>query len=127
MPKPSQVSLFKLLLRSRSLVPSPKSTYFLPSISLAPLPTQLGPNPTETPVLRFLHAPASNLHTLANPLGQNPRTRTQTHQTRRSLGTESAAELDVNKEVDTINLKFAEAREEIEMAMESKETVYFDE
>ena len=36
-------------------------------------------------------------------------------------------ELDVNKEVDMINLKFAEAREEIEMAMESKETVYFDE
>lgn len=26
-----------------------------------------------------------------------------------------------------INLKFAEAREEIEMAMESKETLYFDE
>lgn len=26
-----------------------------------------------------------------------------------------------------INLKFAEAREEIEMAMDSKETVYFDE
>lgn len=26
-----------------------------------------------------------------------------------------------------INLKFAEAREEIEMAMESKDTVYFDE
>lgn len=26
-----------------------------------------------------------------------------------------------------INLKFAEAREEIEMAMESKETVYFNE
>eukprot|EP00250_Pteridium_aquilinum_P025112 c3016_g1_i1 orf=62-448(+) len=30
-------------------------------------------------------------------------------------------------EVDEINSKFAEAREEIEMAMESKETVYFDE
>lgn len=29
--------------------------------------------------------------------------------------------------VDTINLKFAEAREEIESAMDSKETVYFDE
>lgn len=29
--------------------------------------------------------------------------------------------------MDLINLKFAEAREEIEMAMESKETVYFDE
>lgn len=35
--------------------------------------------------------------------------------------------LDHTKEVDTINLKFAEAREEIEMALESKETVYFDE
>ncbi|CAL0320511.1 unnamed protein product [Lupinus luteus] len=35
--------------------------------------------------------------------------------------------LDQNKEVDTINLKFAEAREEIEMALESKDTVYFDE
>lgn len=40
---------------------------------------------------------------------------------------DSAAEFDQNKEVDMINLKFAEAREEIEMAMESKETVYFDE
>lgn len=29
--------------------------------------------------------------------------------------------------MDEINLKFAEAREEIEMAMESKETVYFNE
>ncbi|KZV30247.1 hypothetical protein F511_40525 [Dorcoceras hygrometricum] len=29
--------------------------------------------------------------------------------------------------VDDINLKFAEAREEIESAMESKETVYFNE
>ncbi|KAJ1424960.1 hypothetical protein SESBI_11354 [Sesbania bispinosa] len=38
-----------------------------------------------------------------------------------------SSELDHNKEVDTINLKFAEAREEIEMALESKDTVYFDE
>lgn len=29
--------------------------------------------------------------------------------------------------MDEINLKFAEAREEIESAMESKETVYFNE
>ncbi|CAJ1976884.1 unnamed protein product [Sphenostylis stenocarpa] len=36
-------------------------------------------------------------------------------------------ELDHTKEVDTINLKFAEAREEIEMALESKDTVYFNE
>lgn len=35
--------------------------------------------------------------------------------------------MDHTKEVDTINLKFAEAREEIEMALESKDTVYFDE
>ncbi|KAJ1419760.1 hypothetical protein SESBI_14897 [Sesbania bispinosa] len=37
------------------------------------------------------------------------------------------SELDHNKEVDTINLKFSEAREEIKMALESKDTVYFDE
>ncbi|XP_042483674.1 embryogenesis-like protein [Macadamia integrifolia] len=33
----------------------------------------------------------------------------------------------MSREIDEINLKFAEAREEIEMALESKETVYFDE
>ncbi|KAK7391201.1 hypothetical protein VNO78_19613 [Psophocarpus tetragonolobus] len=38
-----------------------------------------------------------------------------------------SGELDHTKVVDTINLKFAEAREEIEMALESKDTVYFDE
>ncbi|EFJ32988.1 hypothetical protein SELMODRAFT_69085, partial [Selaginella moellendorffii] len=32
-----------------------------------------------------------------------------------------------NKELDDINSKFAEAREEIELASESKETVYFNE
>ncbi|KAL8523630.1 hypothetical protein ACS0TY_013561 [Phlomoides rotata] len=35
--------------------------------------------------------------------------------------------VEIDKEVDIINLKFAEAREEIESAMESKETVYFNE
>ncbi|KAG7032887.1 hypothetical protein SDJN02_06937, partial [Cucurbita argyrosperma subsp. argyrosperma] len=39
----------------------------------------------------------------------------------------SEPEFDQIREVDRINLKFAEAREEIESAMESKETVYFDE
>lgn len=34
---------------------------------------------------------------------------------------------ETDREVDKINLKFAEAREEIESAMESKETVYFNE
>nr|AFK48763.1 unknown [Medicago truncatula] len=38
-----------------------------------------------------------------------------------------SSNFDHNKEVDEINLKFAEAREEIEMALESKETVYFNE
>nr|GFD09738.1 polyribonucleotide nucleotidyltransferase [Tanacetum cinerariifolium] len=35
--------------------------------------------------------------------------------------------VETDKIVDEINMKFAEAREEIEMAMESKETVYFNE
>ncbi|XP_074280329.1 embryogenesis-like protein [Silene latifolia] len=38
-----------------------------------------------------------------------------------------SAEFDKNKIVDEINFKFAEAREEIESAMDSKETVYFNE
>lgn len=47
---------------------------------------------------------------------------------RRGLSTDSrSGEFDQDKVVDLINIKFAEAREEIEMAMESKETVYFDE
>lgn len=55
-----------------------------------------------------------------------------------SLSLSSSAQLDkfqsirlysaeTDREVDKINLKFAEAREEIESALESKETVYFDE
>lgn len=45
---------------------------------------------------------------------------------RRQFSVDSSS-LDYSKEVDEINSKFAEAREELEMAMESKETVYFDE
>ncbi|KAG7586706.1 hypothetical protein ISN45_Aa02g019770 [Arabidopsis thaliana x Arabidopsis arenosa] len=47
----------------------------------------------------------------------------------RRYGTDSSGDSppDVNKVVDEINLKFAEAREEIEMAMDAKETVYFNE
>jgi hypothetical protein len=44
---------------------------------------------------------------------------------RRSFSSSSAA--DYGKDVDEVNRKFAEAREEIEAAMESKETVYFNE
>ncbi|KAK4280122.1 hypothetical protein QN277_011789 [Acacia crassicarpa] len=39
----------------------------------------------------------------------------------------SGSEVDKDKEVDMINLKFAEAREEIEEALDSKDTVYFNE
>ncbi|CAN6326884.1 unnamed protein product [Urochloa humidicola] len=39
----------------------------------------------------------------------------------------SSSAADYGKDVDEVNRKFAEAREEIEAAMESKETVYFDE
>ncbi|KAL2508937.1 uncharacterized protein Fot_32584 [Forsythia ovata] len=35
--------------------------------------------------------------------------------------------VDTDKQVDKINLKFVEARDDIEAAMESKETMYFDE
>ncbi|KFK41594.1 hypothetical protein AALP_AA2G148900 [Arabis alpina] len=45
----------------------------------------------------------------------------------RRFGTDGGSPPDVNKVVDEINLKFAEAREEIEMAMDAKETVYFNE
>lgn len=39
----------------------------------------------------------------------------------------SGQPFEYDREVDEINLKFAEAREEIDAALESKETVYFDE
>ncbi|CAA7052356.1 unnamed protein product [Microthlaspi erraticum] len=49
------------------------------------------------------------------------------NENQRRFGTDSGSPPDVNKVVDEINLKFAEAREEIEMAMDAKETVYFNE
>ena len=39
----------------------------------------------------------------------------------------SSSASDYSAEVDEINAKFAEAREEIDVAMDSKETVYFNE
>jgi DNA-binding IclR family transcriptional regulator len=48
---------------------------------------------------------------------------------RRALlpGHRRAFSTDYSKDVDEVNRKFAEAREEIESAMDSKETVYFNE
>ncbi|KAK6938239.1 hypothetical protein RJ641_031747 [Dillenia turbinata] len=45
----------------------------------------------------------------------------------RLYSSESEYDFDQNKEVDEINLKFAEARDDIEMALESRETIYFNE
>ncbi|XP_051180912.1 embryogenesis-like protein [Lolium perenne] len=42
-------------------------------------------------------------------------------------GYRRAFSTDYGKDVDEVNRKFAEAREEIESAMDSKETVYFNE
>ncbi|XP_062097951.1 embryogenesis-like protein [Humulus lupulus] len=69
----------------------------------------------------------SNIHRFLHPTLSNASTQLSARQNLRKYSGGSGGELDQNKEVDTINLKFAEAREEIEMAMESKETVYFNE
>ncbi|KAF5735327.1 hypothetical protein HS088_TW15G00829 [Tripterygium wilfordii] len=73
----------------------------------------------------FLHSPTSQF--LYLPYRTDPELQLQFPTHSRRYSTHSASEVDVDREVDMINLKFAEAREEIEMAMESKETVYFDE
>lgn len=74
----------------------------------------------------------SRLSSLAKPptyLRLNSSSTAAVFETRRRYGSDAGGDSapDVNKAVDEINLKFVEAREEIEMAMESKETVYFDE
>ncbi|GAB2270273.1 hypothetical protein Dimus_005178 [Dionaea muscipula] len=108
----SSRSLYRFLHRStNSWRPSPPPTRFstLSSSTLSPIS-----------ILRhFLHrwssTPSPHLATPQNP---------------RNYGSESSSttpDFDVHKVVDEINLKFAEAREEIESAMDSKETVYFDE
>ncbi|CAN0863188.1 Embryogenesis-like protein [Linum grandiflorum] len=69
-----------------------------------------------------------NFHLVPNAAAENLQT---TESFRRGQGGirrwSSEPELDVDREVDMINLKFAEAREELETAMDAKETVYFDE
>ncbi|KAE8714282.1 hypothetical protein F3Y22_tig00110198pilonHSYRG00114 [Hibiscus syriacus] len=103
----SQISLCKYFLRyPLESYPKPTSSFLINSLSA--IPTQLVPSSVRCPKPNLFQHPI--------------------HQISLKYGTDSAApELDVNKEVDSINLKFAEAREEIEMAMESKETVYFNE
>ncbi|XVF29878.1 hypothetical protein REPUB_Repub16aG0008400 [Reevesia pubescens] len=117
MPNRSQISLYKFLLR-HPFRSSPKPTSPFLINSLSPLPTQLISNSVPSPKPDLFQYPSFQTSQTQNPIYRN---------LRKKYSTESASELDVNKEVDSINLKFAEAREEIEMAMDSKETVYFNE
>ncbi|KAI3996227.1 hypothetical protein MKX01_026695 [Papaver californicum] len=69
-----------------------------------------------------ISSPISKFHTYIPQLSTIPRT--HDNKFRKFSGEPS---FDQNKEIDEINLKFADAREEIELALESKETVYFNE
>ncbi|XP_022750224.1 uncharacterized protein LOC111299344 [Durio zibethinus] len=123
MPNRSQISLYKFLLR-HPFQSFPQTTSTFPINSLLPFPAQLVANSVPSPKPTFSH---SKPYLFLYPISQTSQTQHPIHQNLRKYSTESASVLDVNKEVDSINLKFAEAREEIEMAMESKETVYFNE
>ncbi|KAF8026726.1 hypothetical protein BT93_F3258 [Corymbia citriodora subsp. variegata] len=113
MPPQAPISLCKSLLR-RSLRRPPPKPRSPSSPSLSPSLNPLNPRPQCSQDL----APGiGSLGSFRRSLGSNVGPR------RRGLSTEP----EYDAEVNTINLKFAEAREEIEMAMESKETVYFDE
>nr|AFK48710.1 unknown [Lotus japonicus] len=82
------------------------------SVRQSPIPTSLIPFTSSTHII-----PASNFHSISKFAIM--------HNLRSFCG--GSSEVDQNKEVDTINLKFVEAREEIDMALESKETAYFNE
>uniref|UniRef100_A0A2P2J6E8 Uncharacterized protein n=1 Tax=Rhizophora mucronata TaxID=61149 RepID=A0A2P2J6E8_RHIMU len=130
MHKRIQVSVFRNL--EHQFQSSPKPTNPFSRKSVAPTLTQFSPSLLSCPGPKFIHRPASNLHTPAHSFAQNNQTELPIFETRRRHSTESGggdsvAGFDVNKEVDLINLKFAEAREEIESALDSKETVYFNE
>ncbi|KAL5776541.1 hypothetical protein ACOSP7_009467 [Xanthoceras sorbifolium] len=105
--KRSQIPFLKSLFR-HPFHSSPKPMPSFPTNSLSPLPTrQLASNSV--------------------PFTKLSSTQHQKVLFSTESGTGSGAVSDYNKEVDEINLKFAEAREEIEMAMDAKETVYFNE
>nr|GMD85127.1 Polyribonucleotide nucleotidyltransferase [Ipomoea batatas] len=99
-----------ILRRPFEKLTNPNSPF--PSKSFSKLPGVSEPNPFLKPsrTIGFLH-----------PASLNSSTHFKVFHNLRLYSVET------DKEVDKINLKFAEAREEIESAMESKETVYFDE
>lgn len=99
---------------------------FHPKVS-TPTSTQCTSNPfSPQKPINFSPSYPKFLH-LLHPTVLNPSAHPISRQESRELSSESAAGFDPSKEIDEINLKFAEAREEIEMALESKDTVYFDE
>lgn len=113
----SLFSLYKFLFRHPFQSSAKPTSPFLFK-SLSPFQTLLVPNSIPSPRHASFRFPIFQTSQAQHPICLNLR----------KYSSESpASELDVNKEVDSINLKFAEAREEIEMAMESKETVYFNE
>ncbi|TYH13381.1 hypothetical protein ES288_A06G135700v1 [Gossypium darwinii] len=117
----SLVSLYKYLYKYLFRHPfqsSAKPTSPFLFKSLSPLQTQLVANSVPSPRSASFRFPVFQTSQVQHPIY---------HILRKYSSESPASKLDVNKEVDSINLKFAEAREEIEMAMESKETVYFNE
>ncbi|KAI3939720.1 hypothetical protein MKW92_013583 [Papaver armeniacum] len=103
----SRLSLCKSLLRTPFSKQSKPISSLLSNSNIS--------NPISSPVSKF--------HTYIPRFSSIPRTHFRNNE-RKFSGEPS---FDQNKEIDEINLKFADAREEIELALESKETVYFNE
>ncbi|KMT19615.1 hypothetical protein BVRB_1g012300 [Beta vulgaris subsp. vulgaris] len=114
----SSLSLLSLLRRYPFLYSTKPTSSFLFK-SLAPISTHTFPHKWQLSNLPISSKPTSNLSHFNDPASSISHSR--------KYSGDSIEELDKNKIVDEINLKFAEAREEIETAMESKETVYFNE
>ncbi|CAO2826233.1 unnamed protein product [Amaranthus hypochondriacus] len=106
----SSLSLYNLLRRNPFLQSSKPTSFFLFKL-LPPISTHSNSPNLSKPISNFSNFNHSTF--LISHL--------------RSYSGDSAEDFDKLKIIDEINLKFAEAREEIEAAMESKETVYFNE
>ncbi|XP_042493538.1 embryogenesis-like protein [Macadamia integrifolia] len=121
----SQVSLIKMSLKYRVRQFSAPSSFVLkPSSTIS---TGFVSGSMSTPKLEIFDQPITKFHSLTHTISSGPSTHLKNHENLRKFSDEAAPSFDSSKEIDEINLKFAEAREEIEMALESKETVYFDE
>lgn len=110
----------------------PNSSSSVDSLAMLPFPLVLDSVPFPKPNYKvpITPTPTSNLHLLAHLRCSKPPTHFTGahHKLLRKYSfesNESVEELDCNKEVVMINHKFVEAREEIEIAMESKETEFW--